>query len=215
MDDTKPEWALIIAGGNPIKPGIASRLATPDYVIAADSGLDQAYQLGIQPDLVIGDMDSVSAAALARAAASGVVIEQHPVAKDATDLELAIDAVSKAGYARATIIGGTGGRMAHTLANAMLLLKERSIALDWRTSRATITAIRTGESRSFRHKNGALLSVLAFGGPAECQSTGLRWPLSGAPLVAGSTRGISNEITADVATVSVTGGQVLTVHERN
>ena len=130
MDDTKPEWALIIAGGNPVKQDVALRLDVPDWVIAADSGLDQAFRLGISPDLVIGDMDSVTAEALARAEATGVTIERHPVDKDASDLELAIDAAATAGYQQATIIGGTGGRIAHTFANALLLLKERTIALD-------------------------------------------------------------------------------------
>ncbi|MCP3998190.1 MAG: thiamine diphosphokinase [bacterium] len=214
MDNTTPKWALIVAGGNPVKTAVLSHLANPSWVVAADSGLDQAYRLGISPDLVVGDMDSVTPDALARAEDDGVAIERHPMAKDATDLELAIDAASAAGFERATIIGGTGGRMAHTLANAMVLLKERSIVLDWRTSRATITAVRSGESQHFRNSDGPLLSILAIGGPAACSSTGLRWPLGLSPLVAGSTRGISNEITGETATVSVSSGQVLTIHER-
>jgi len=215
VDATKPQRALIIAGGNPIKPAVTERFGDFDFVVAADSGLDEAFRIGIAPDLVVGDMDSVGPDALQRAQGQGIAIERHPVAKDATDLELAIDAATAAGYERATIIGGTGGRMAHTLANALLLLKERSIALEWRTSRATITAIRTGGSHTYRRVDGALLSVLAVGGSAECESAGLRWPLSGRPFSPGSTRGVSNEIVADVARVSVTGGQVLIVQERN
>ena len=215
MDDTKPQRALIIAGGKPVKARLARRIGEPSWIVAADSGLDQAFRLGITPDLVIGDMDSVSERALERAESQGIAIERYPVAKDATDLELAIDAAAAAGFERATIIGGTGGRMAHTLANAMLLLKERSIALDWMTSRATIVGVRTGESRHYRRGDGEMLSVLAIGGPAMCTSTGLRWQLDDSVLVAGSTRGISNEIVDDEASVAVTGGQVLTVHERN
>jgi thiamine pyrophosphokinase len=214
VDNTNPKWALIVAGGNPVKTAVLSHLGTPSWVVAADSGLDEAYRLGIAPDIVVGDMDSVTAEALAKAEADGVMIERHPIAKDATDLELAIDAAVAKGYGQATIIGGTGGRMAHTLANAMVLLKERTISLDWRTSLATIAPIRTGETRSFGAVNGALLSVLAIGGPAHCASKGLRWPLDPSPLVAGSTRGISNEITEETATVSVSSGQVLTIHER-
>ena len=214
MDNTNPKWALIVAGGNPVNTAALSHLGNPSWVVAADSGLDQAHRLGISPDLVVGDMDSVTAEALAKAEADGVMIERHPVAKDATDLELAIDAAVAQGYGQATIIGGTGGRMAHTLANAMVLLKERSISLDWRTSLATIAPIRTGGTRDFRAINGPLLSVLAIGGPAHCGSTGLRWPLDPSPLVAGSTRGISNVITEETATVSVSSGQVLTIHER-
>ncbi|MDJ0663754.1 MAG: thiamine diphosphokinase [Acidimicrobiia bacterium] len=215
MDATKPQRALIIAGGNPVKPVVLEQLDDPAFVIAADSGLDEAFRVGLEPDLVVGDMDSVSTDALQRAENRGITIERHPVAKDATDLELAIDAAAAAGYERATIIGGTGGRMAHTLANALLLLKERSIDLDWRTSRATITAIREGGSNAYRRADGPLLSVLAVGRPAKCESEGLRWQLTGRPLEPGSTRGISNEIVTDVARVSVMGGQVLTVHERN
>jgi thiamine pyrophosphokinase len=215
VDDTNPKWALIIAGGNPVKPGLAVRLGVPTWVVAADSGLDEAYRLGISPNLVVGDMDSVSPDALARAQGDEVTIERHPVDKDATDLELAIDAAAQAGYVRATIIGGTGGRIAHTFANAMLLLKERTIALDWKTSRATIAALRTGDTRAFASADGPLVSVLAIGGTASCESTGLRWPLDDIDLDAGSTRGISNEIAGTTATVSVTRGQVLTIHERN
>ena len=215
MDDTKPDWALIIAGGNPVKPETVARLQKPAWVVAADSGLDQALRLGITPNLVIGDMDSVSASALKWAEAEKVSIERYPTDKDATDLELAIDAAERAGYTKATIIGGTGGRMAHTLANAMLLLPERSIDLDWQMSRAIITAIRPGESREYNRDHGALLSVLPIGGPAECSSEGLRWPLDGSTLVAGSSRGVSNEIALAAARVEVLSGKVLTVHERN
>jgi thiamine pyrophosphokinase len=93
-------------------------------------------------------------------------------------------------------------------------LKPRRIRLEWQTSRSTLAAILTGDSRRFVADAGPLLSILGVGGPASCASTGLRWPLDGAVLGAGSTRGISNEITASEAQVSVLSGQVLTVQER-
>ncbi|MCP4309424.1 MAG: thiamine diphosphokinase [bacterium] len=215
MDTTKPGWALIIAGGKPAKPTLAEQLDKPDWIVAADSGLDQANRLGLTPDLVIGDMDSVQPASLAAAESAGIKIKRHPEDKDATDLELAIDAVTTAGFGRATIIGGTGGRMAHTMANAMLLLQERSIELDWLTSRARTTALRSGQERTYLGTNGPLLSVLATGGPALCHSTGLKWPLADSPLLPGSTRGISNEIIDNAAIVGVSDGQALIIHERN
>lgn len=215
MDNTKPGWALIIAGGKPVTPILVTRLDNPSWTVAADSGLDQADRLGLVPDLVIGDMDSVSPEGLASAEAAGIEIDRHPTDKDATDLELAIDAASSRGYRQATIIGGTGGRMAHTMANALLLLRKRDIQLDWLTSRARITGLREGQTGRYPASDGPLLSVLAVGGPATCQSTGLRWPLDDDPIIAGSTRGVSNEIVADSATVQVTSGQMLIIHERN
>lgn len=214
MDDMKSASALIIAGGAPVEADFLARLDEPAWVVAADSGLDQAYSLGITPDLVVGDMDSVTSEALARATATGVLIERYPIDKDATDLELAIAAAVRAGYTRGTIIGGTGGRMAHTLANAMLLLDDHGIALEWRTRRSIITGIQAGASRTFRRSEGNLLSVIAVGATATCTSSGLRWPLDGIPMAAGSTRGVSNEIVSDEAQITVSGGQVLTVQER-
>jgi thiamine pyrophosphokinase len=213
VDNAKSRTALIIAGGKTVKRPVLTRLDSPAWIVAADSGLDEAVRLGIRPDMVIGDMDSVSTSALADAEASGVEIVRHPEDKDATDLELAIDAVAAAGYARAQIIGGTGGRMAHTLANAMLLTRVRGLALEWVISRARISALRTGETASYHNADGALVSVLAVGGPARCTSTGLRWQLDPKPLQPGSTRGISNEIETSPATVTVIEGQVLIIHE--
>ena len=215
METTKPGWALIIAGGKPVKPILAERLDKPDLIVAADSGLDQANRLGLKPDLVIGDMDSVQPASLASAQRAGIDVKRYPEDKDATDLELAIDAAAAAGFSRATIIGGTGGRMAHTMANAMLLFQERTIELDWLTSRARITALSSGQEMTYPDTDGPLLSVLAIGGPAHCTSTGLKWPLSASPLIPGSTRGISNEIIGSTATVAVTHGHALIIHERN
>ncbi len=215
MEDAKPESALIIAGGSPVQPDLVEQLADFTWVVAADSGLDQAYRLGISPDLVVGDMDSVTARSLNRAIAEGTAIERHPVDKNATDLELAIVAAAGAGYRTGTIIGGTGGRIAHTLANAMVLLEDHAISLEWRTGSATIVALHVDETRVYQPDQGTLLSVIAIGEPATCKSQGLRWPLDGIALDAGSTRGVSNEIIAERARVLVTGGQVLTIQERD
>ena len=214
MEHTESDWALIIAGGRPIQPATVARLDVPDWIVAADSGLDHAYDLGIDPDVVVGDMDSVTEQSLARAKAEGVEIRRYPADKDATDLELAIDAVVDRGFRRAVIIGGTGGRLAHTLGNALLLTRPQEISLEWATSHATISMLATGESGHFLAGDGVLVSVLAIDKPAACTSTGLRWPLDGTELSPGTTRGISNEISGSAAEVTVRRGRVLTVQER-
>src|SRR3954451_14227603 len=85
------ETVLVVAGGQP-SPLRLPTLPERAYVIAADSGVDLALALGLHIDRAIGDFDSVSAAGLATAEAAGATIERHPTAKDATDLELALDA---------------------------------------------------------------------------------------------------------------------------
>src|SRR4051812_38201179 len=85
------ETVVVVAGGHP-SPLRVPALPERAHVIAADSGVDLALALRLHIDRAIGDFDSVSAAGLAAAEAAGTVIERHPVAKDATDLELALDA---------------------------------------------------------------------------------------------------------------------------
>jgi thiamine pyrophosphokinase len=213
VENAQSKTALIIAGGESVERSMLARLDSPTWVVAADSGLDQANELGIRPDLVIGDMDSVTPAALAAAESTGIAIKRHPVDKDATDLELAIDAATDRGFDAAIIIGGTGGRMAHTLANLLLLTRKRRIRLEWITSHALVAALFAGEIGTYPAEDGALISILAVGDAAICTSSGLRWPLEGHPLDPGTTRGISNEIVATAATVTVVEGQVLIIHE--
>src|SRR4051794_20102363 len=101
--------ALVFAGGDPPPPSAVDGLLPSDIVIPADSGLEHALALGCAVDLVVGDLDSVAPAALARATAAGTAIEQHPDDKDATDLELALDAARARGVERIVVIGGYGG----------------------------------------------------------------------------------------------------------
>jgi thiamine pyrophosphokinase len=215
VEKSELDRALIVAGGRPILTDVIGRIDTPAWIVAADSGLDHAYDLGLEPNLVIGDMDSVSSAAMRRAEDAGTRIERYPTDKDATDLELAIQAAAAAGFSRATIVGGTGGRLSHTLANALVLTVDRGISLEWLTSRARITALRAGESGRFAASDGRTLSLLPIGGTAACSSKGLRWPLDRTELLPGSTRGVSNEIVAPTAEVSVDAGCALLIHERN
>jgi thiamine pyrophosphokinase len=79
------DLVLVFAGGDPPPRSVLAEMASPDYVIAADSGLDHAVRLGVAVDLLVGDLDSVSADAIALAAS----VQRHPVDKDATDLAIA------------------------------------------------------------------------------------------------------------------------------
>ena len=215
MENSNPNKALIVAGGRSVRPAVLERCEKPAWIVAADSGLDHAYELGLKPDLVIGDMDSVTAAALREAEDAGIRIERYPTDKDATDLELAIEAAAAAGFAEAMIIGGTGGRLSHTLANALVLTVDRGIRLEWLTSHARIRALRAGETSRFNATDGTTLSLLPIAGPAVCSAAGLRWRLEHTELLPGSTRGVSNELVAATAEVSVASGCILLIHERN
>lgn len=116
---------VVVAGGDPVLPAERAWVPGDAVVIAADSGLDHAHALGLRADVAVGDFDSVSPRALERAEADGTRLERHPAAKDATDLELALDAAAAHGPERIVVLGGHGGRVDHLLANAALLAADR------------------------------------------------------------------------------------------
>jgi thiamine pyrophosphokinase len=108
--------AVIICGGEIGNLGyIRSFINDGDTVICADSGFDRAVRLGAEPDIVLGDMDSVSGDY------TKAVFEKFPVEKDWTDSELAVNYVIDKGFDSAVLLGCTGSRADHSLANIFLL----------------------------------------------------------------------------------------------
>ena len=188
------------------------------FVIAADSGLEHAAALGLTVDVLVGDLDSVSAPSVAAAEEAGVRIERHPVDKEATDLELALEYALGLGEARVTVVSGGGGsRLDHHLAELVLLAAERfaPLQLEARIADARAIPVHAGDGVSLVGEPGAVLTLLALGGPAAGVTTaGLRWPLHAETLLPGSTRGVSNEIVAGSVHVQLSAGSLLVVGPR-
>ncbi|MCJ7725671.1 MAG: thiamine diphosphokinase, partial [Acidimicrobiia bacterium] len=184
------------------------------FVIAADSGLHAAQALGIHVDLVVGDFDSADPAAVVAAERAGALLEHHPADKDATDLELALDAALARGLSPAVLLGGAGfDRVDHFMANALLLAHPRYAALQpqWWVNGAHVAPVH--DEIEIRGAAGDIVTLLPLGGSATGVTTrGLRWALSGATLEPGSTRGVSNEMTSPIAEVRLDTGTLLAIH---
>jgi thiamine pyrophosphokinase len=139
-------------------------------------------------------------------------VVRHPAAKDATDLELALDAALALGPTRVHVLGGHGGRLDHLLANALLLAAPAyaAVAVTAQMGAARITVVR--DEALLRGPLGDVVSLLALNGPATGVTTrGLLYPLDRDDLHPGSTRGVSNELVDDDATVTVDGGVLVVV----
>lgn len=199
---------LIITGGDPVPARALHGLAPDAFVVAADSGLDHAESLGLRPDVVVGDFDSVSEAALNRFEGP---VDRHPVAKDATDLELALQHAIGREPDQIVVLGGHGGRLDHFLANALVLTTvPADIDVEWRAGPATIHVVRT--SVTILGSAGDTVSLVPVGGDVSGVTTsGLRWPLENATLTSGSTLGVSNEFSESTASVEVGSGTVLVI----
>jgi len=206
-----PRTALVVCGGGPV---LAPRAlpAAPDVVIAADDGAREALRLGLEVDVVVGDMDSVKASTLAQVERAGGRVMRHPADKDATDLELALDEALSSQATRIVVAGGAGGRLDFVLANALALGHPRlaAVEVDAVFGVARLHVVRS--ERTLEGIPGEVLSLLAVGGPAAgVRTSGLRWTLDGQDLPAASGWGVSNEFAMAEASVSIEAGVVLVV----
>jgi thiamine pyrophosphokinase len=207
---------VVVAGGGTPSVDVAAPLPTGAPVVAADSGVDTALALGLRIDVVVGDLDSVTPIGLAVAEAAGARIVRHPVAKDATDLALAIEeAVGLLdGPGELVVLGGDGGRLDHLLAGALALADQAwaGVAIRAHLGPATVHVLHGPTERALEAAVGDLLTLVPVGGPASgVRTAGLRFPLAGEVLPPGTTRGVSNVVEALPVRVALAAGTLLAV----
>jgi thiamine pyrophosphokinase len=208
--------AWIFANGELAEPERLNRWLQPgDGLFAADGGQRHLAKLGLQPERVIGDLDSISPEELGKLEAAGVRLERYPVDKDETDLELAIRWVVQAGYRVIRIAGGLGGRLDQTLGNLFLLQQPELAGLDVRLEDGVEEVFLMHTAGEISGAPGDTVSLLPLNGPAQGVTTaGLKYPLKGETLYADKTRGISNVMLAEKAEVRFSVGQLICVHTR-
>jgi thiamine pyrophosphokinase len=270
-----------------------------DIVISADSGARHCKALGIVPDIVLGDFDSIDRGDFRELEAAGAEILRYPVEKDMTDSELAVETAIKSGCSRVILLGSFGSRLDHSISNLFLLkklhdanvegiiadekneirlisgsIKLNSISISLNSGSIGLnndsisldngnisqnngsisqnngsisqnngsispnkdsispnkdsislnkdsislnngsTGLYNGSIR-LKREDGVFVSLVPFGGDASGVSTrGLYYPLDGAVLRMGSSRGISNVFVDDEAYVEVKDGLLLVILSR-
>ena len=205
----------VFAGGDPVSPERIGRLAPADLVIAADSGADLAAAAGVTVDVLIGDLDSVSRKTLERVFDDRTAIESHPPGKDATDLELAMEAALRSAPTDIIFVGGGGGRLDHLLGNVAVIAgpSARNASVTWVTEGETAYVVRG--SKSIRTSPGTTFSLIPIGGDAHgVDVRQARWQLRDASLGAHRSVGISNVATAGEVDIEVGEGVLLAVFNR-
>lgn len=206
--------AAIVFAAAPLAPTarLRARLSAlrQPYVVAADRGAATALAFLYEPDVVIGDLDSIDATTLDELGRLGTPIETYPRDKDATDGQLAVERALRVRPSQLLLLGFLGGpRLDQALANVLLLVSVETpaVLLDERNE---CVLLRSGKKHSWQAERGEVISLLPLAGDAEGVHTrGLRWPLTGERLRLGDTRGLSNEPVADEVSVSIDGGSLL------
>ena len=188
---------------------LAEPLAEDDFVIAADGGLEHTKKLGITPDVVLGDFDSLGFTP------EGANV--FPVEKDDTDAMLAVRQGLELGYKDFLLYGSLDGpRLDHTVANFQTLqfLADRDAVGYLAGCTSLVTVVKDGCIRFPAGKQGTV-SVFCLGSDAEGVSLkGLYYPLEKGTLTAGFPLGVSNHFTGAEAMISVEKGSLLVIWDR-
>jgi len=210
------ERAIVFANGEMPDVDWAKKLITStDTLIAVDGGLNHCLRMALTPYLLIGDLDSITPRQAEEMAALGCRIEKYPVEKDETDLELALLWAAKKNFATILIFGALGGRIDQTIANLSLLLLPELHALDVRILTEEDECFVINAESTIKGSTGDRVSLLPWGGSALGVTTaGLSYPLRDAILTPDRSRGVSNVMLNETASVTVESGSLLCVHTR-
>lgn len=208
----QPMRVIIFANGNLPNPEKARTLIRPDdFILCADGGTRHALALGLTPNLIIGDMDSLPENFSPSTFNGEFVL--FPKDKNETDLELAINHALTLNADQILILAALGGRMDQTLANIALLGNSSLVTRHLRITDGVEELFFCNDQAQIEGRSGDIVSLIPWQGEVTGVFTeNLRWHLHHETLYPEKTRGISNEMTADVATVSIKSGLLLITH---
>jgi thiamine pyrophosphokinase len=209
--------AVIFVNGHISDLESVRRLTRPgDTLLAADGGTRHALALGLTPSVVIGDLDSLIDDNRRKLDTAGTEIRRHSRDKNETDFELALHYAVEAGFREILVVAALGDRLDQTLGNLALLTEPSLVGLDVRVDDGVEQAYFVRTQARIEGHPGDLVSLIPWGGEVTGVTTdGLRWPLRGETLYQYKTRGISNELLGETASVSLKSGLLFIVHRRN
>ncbi|MEO7118978.1 MAG: thiamine diphosphokinase [Candidatus Limnocylindrales bacterium] len=229
-----PARVIVVADGD-VDSVAAARATAPrseererPLVIAADGGATKAESIGLIPDLIIGDGDSLADSDRDRLAALGVLVRTVPAEKDESDAELCVLEALARGATEITFLGALGGpRPEHALANLSLLAAGHghadppAVVIEHGLSTVRLAGRRDGDEDTtspdieIHGTAGDYVSLQPLSGLVRSvDGFGLRYPLRGRSLSFGETVGLSNELSEATARIHVEGGRVLVIHTR-
>ncbi len=203
---------IIIANGNIARSNIDP--PADSIVIAADGGARHCLKLGIKPQVVIGDFDSLTRDELATFEKSGTKLIRYPVDKDETDLELALEYAVDNGANDITLLGLLGGRWDMSFANILLLSSPRFEGVNFHIidGNTEMFILRGSNKLELGGIPGDTVSVIPLSKETNgITYTGLEWPLEDGSIDFGSPRGVSNRLSSEIARIHLNSGVLFVI----
>lgn len=192
--------AVIIANGKIENiDKIKRHIKDGDYIICADGGYDYAVKMGIVPDIIIGDMDSV------KTKTADIEKIVFPVKKDFTDSEIVLEYAAEKGFDELLLLGFTGKRTDHMLTNILLLTHYPNMNITILDEYSEI--ILSKSENVIYGEAGTLVSIIPINGDLCGVTTdGLEYPLADETLKFGCGRGVSNVMLSDKCVIKIKSG---------
>ena len=207
MGEMKGRCVILAAGKVETPELLRPLLRRDDWIVAADGGMRLAAALRVRPSLLVADFDSLDESSVPE----GTAVCRLPVRKDSTDtLAAAVEGLHR-GYRDFLLLGGTGGRLDHTLANlcVLLYLKKQGASAVLADERNRVEIWLPGSHR-VEPVAGYKFSLIPFGGEVEgLTMINAAYPLQDARLTPDDPLGVSNEFTEVPVEISFSRGNLL------
>lgn len=203
--------ALLVAGGEDLVGERRFRrlVEEADCILAADGGYDALRSIGVEPQLVLGDFDSSALlkerADQEAARKRGLQLLSYPVKKDATDSQLALDLLLEEGYEAVLLLGGSGSRADHSLANLFLLHHYARLGLfiGMESAHNQLVFLPGGNYDPISFPGDPYVSFLTTDEGVRLSLKGFEYPLEDQLLPPYSSLGVSNHIRSDQARIKL------------
>ena len=198
--------ALLIGNSPDVSPRLLKQLAQQaDFIVAADGGADSARKAGIYPDVIIGDLDSASSSARRKFSKARWIFVDN---QNNTDLQKALDFISKQAGKKCTLAGFTGGRVDFSLGN-ILALYPYANKMELCLAGNGWKMFPLAASRRFTARPGTRVSLVPLKRCTGVTLDGLKFPLQNAQITLGTTRTLSNQAVKTHFSVSLKSGFLL------
>lgn len=192
-------------------------IAQADVIICCDAGMHHAKALGITPDYIVGDFDSVAPEVLEEYRKAGISIRQFPTHKNETDMQLGMLLALELGATQMTLIGGIGSRLDHTLANAHLLLHLLKKGVQAVLLNEKNRVVLIDREIILHGKAGDLVSTIPLSMQVKGLTLeGLEYPLQNYDLALDDDLiAVSNVMLAESAKVSIADGYLFVIQSQD
>jgi len=208
------EKYIILANGKPPRKSVITFFQKNDFntLLCSDGGADSALRLGLTPDYIIGDLDSISKDAIKKFKNTSKILQYKR--QNDTDVEKCLKFVIKNKFDEVLLIGVTGNRLDHTICNLGIVLKFFSkLKLSLLAENSYLKPY-TGDVW-LKTQKGEIISLYGFDKKTKIISKGLKYPLKNISLPFGEKESTSNVSTLNAIQLKIRNGIIFIIRDFN